>query len=123
MPLRLTLPDGTVKEFSGSVTGLDLASSIGPGLAKAALAIKLDGEDAEFQLENLLSRLIEPGARAISGCTGWTIKFADHLGNALARYAQFSPNLGQGETGMVLHVAPEPESELFRRQVAAGLRD
>jgi threonyl-tRNA synthetase len=42
--LRLTLPDGTVKEFSGSVTGLDLAASIGAGLAKAALAIKLDGE-------------------------------------------------------------------------------
>jgi len=44
MPLRLTLPDGTVKEFSGTVTGLDLAASIGAGLAKAALAIKLDGE-------------------------------------------------------------------------------
>ena len=44
MTLRLTLPDGNVKEFSGSVTGLDLAASIGAGLAKAALAIKLDGE-------------------------------------------------------------------------------
>ena len=44
MPLRLTLPDGNVKEFSGPVTGLDLAASIGAGLAKAALAIKIDGE-------------------------------------------------------------------------------
>jgi len=44
MPLRLTLPDGNVKEFSASVTGLELAASIGAGLAKAALAIKLDGE-------------------------------------------------------------------------------
>jgi threonyl-tRNA synthetase len=43
-PLRLTLPDGNVKEFSGPVTGLDLAASIGKGLAAAALAIKLDGE-------------------------------------------------------------------------------
>lgn len=43
-PLRLTLPDGTVKEFPTFVTGLDLAASIGAGLAKAALAIKLDGE-------------------------------------------------------------------------------
>src|ERR1700733_13673427 len=42
--LRLTLPDGNVKEFSGSVTGLELASSIGKGLAAAALAVKLDGE-------------------------------------------------------------------------------
>src|SRR5580704_16525152 len=43
-PLRLTLPDGSVKEFSGPVTGLELASSIGKGLAAAAIAVKLDGE-------------------------------------------------------------------------------
>ena len=43
-PLRLTLPDGNVKEFPTAVTGYDLAASIGAGLAKAALAIKLDGE-------------------------------------------------------------------------------
>src|SRR6201986_2734737 len=42
--LRLTLPDGNVKEFSGPVTGLELAASIGKGLAAAALAVKLDGE-------------------------------------------------------------------------------
>ncbi len=44
MPIRLTLPDGTVKEFSAAVTGLELASSIGKGLAAAALAVKFDGE-------------------------------------------------------------------------------
>jgi threonyl-tRNA synthetase len=43
-PLRLTLPDGTVKEFPGPVTGLDLAASIGAGLAKAALAVKINGD-------------------------------------------------------------------------------
>jgi threonyl-tRNA synthetase len=43
-PLRLTLPDGSVKEFPAPVTGLELAQSIGAGLAKAALAVKLDGE-------------------------------------------------------------------------------
>ena len=43
-PLRLTLPDGSVREFPGPVTGLELATSIGAGLAKAALAISLDGE-------------------------------------------------------------------------------
>ena len=42
-PLRLTLPDGTVKEFPGPVTGAELAASIGKGLAAAALAVKLDG--------------------------------------------------------------------------------
>lgn len=43
-PVRLTLPDGNVKEFSGPVTGLEVAQSIGKGLAAAALAVKLDGE-------------------------------------------------------------------------------
>lgn len=43
-PIRLTLPDGSLRTFEAPVTGLDLASSIGAGLAKAAIAIKLDGE-------------------------------------------------------------------------------
>lgn len=42
--LRITLPDGKTKEFSGSVTGADVATSIGAGLAKAALAVKVNGE-------------------------------------------------------------------------------
>ncbi len=44
MSRRITLPDGSVKEFSGSVTGAELAQSIGKGLAAAALAVKVDGE-------------------------------------------------------------------------------
>jgi threonyl-tRNA synthetase len=42
--LRLTLPDGSVKEMKTPVTGADLAASIGAGLAKAALAVKVNGE-------------------------------------------------------------------------------
>lgn len=38
------LPDGSVKQFDGPVTGAELAAAIGPGLAKAALAIKIEGE-------------------------------------------------------------------------------
>jgi len=40
----LTLPDGSVRSFEGPVTGATLAASIGPGLAKAAIAIMVDGE-------------------------------------------------------------------------------
>jgi threonyl-tRNA synthetase len=40
----ITLPDGKTKSFEKPVTGLDIAASIGTGLAKAALAIKVDGE-------------------------------------------------------------------------------
>jgi threonyl-tRNA synthetase len=42
--IQLTLPDGKVLTFTAPVTGADVAASIGAGLAKAALAVKLDGE-------------------------------------------------------------------------------
>ncbi len=39
----ITLPDGSVRSFDGAVTGTAVAAAIGPGLAKAALAMVLDG--------------------------------------------------------------------------------
>lgn len=36
--LKITLPDGSIREFDGAVTVLDVAKSISPGLAKATLA-------------------------------------------------------------------------------------
>ncbi len=39
----ITLPDGSVRRFDGAVTGATVAAAIGPGLARAALAMKLDG--------------------------------------------------------------------------------
>lgn len=38
----VTLPDGKTKSFDKPVTGLEVAASIGAGLAKAALAVKVD---------------------------------------------------------------------------------
>ncbi len=43
MPL-ITLPDGNQKQFENSVTVMQVAESIGPGLAKAAIAGKVNGE-------------------------------------------------------------------------------
>jgi len=40
----ITLPDGTIKSFKQAVSVMDVAQSIGPGLAKATLAGKCDGE-------------------------------------------------------------------------------
>ncbi len=40
----VTLPDGTPLELPAGATGADAAMAIGPGLAKAALAIKVDGD-------------------------------------------------------------------------------
>jgi len=41
--IHITLPDGSVREFDGPVTGAAIAASIGPRLAKDALAVKIDG--------------------------------------------------------------------------------
>ena len=42
--IAITLPDGSVREFEGPVTVAQVAQSIGAGLAKAALAGKVDGK-------------------------------------------------------------------------------
>ena len=41
--MNITLPDKSVKELPMGSTGLDLAESIGPGLAKAAIAVVVNG--------------------------------------------------------------------------------
>jgi threonyl-tRNA synthetase len=42
--IRVVLPDGSERELAAGATGRDLAASIGPGLAKAALAVRVDGQ-------------------------------------------------------------------------------
>ena len=44
MPLTITLPDGSRRDYEPGVTPNDVAASIGPGLARAALAALADGE-------------------------------------------------------------------------------
>ena len=42
--VQITLPDGSLREFAAPVTVAEVAASIGAGLAKAALAGKVDGK-------------------------------------------------------------------------------
>jgi len=51
--VQITLPDGSQREFPGPVTVAEVALSIGAGLAKAALAGKVDGNvvDTSFKIE------------------------------------------------------------------------
>jgi threonyl-tRNA synthetase len=42
--LKISLPDGSVREVPPGSTPADIAAAIGPGLAKAALAARVDGE-------------------------------------------------------------------------------
>jgi threonyl-tRNA synthetase len=53
--VELRLPDDTVLTHDEGVTGFDVARAIGPGLARAAVAVKVDGEQRD------LSRPIEAG--------------------------------------------------------------
>ena len=52
--VQITLPDGSLREFPGPVTVAEVAASIGAGLAKAALAGKVDGKvvDTSFSIVN-----------------------------------------------------------------------
>ncbi|MFT8354173.1 MAG: threonine--tRNA ligase [Gluconobacter japonicus] len=47
----ITLPDGSVRTFDGTVTGTTIAASIGPGLAKAALAMEVNGKLVDLATE------------------------------------------------------------------------
>ena len=46
--VSITLPDNSKLEFEGSVTGADVAAKIGTGLAKAALAVNINGTPADL---------------------------------------------------------------------------
>ena len=47
--IQVVLPDGSKKALPAGATGADLARAVGPGLAKAALAIRVDGEVRDLQ--------------------------------------------------------------------------
>ena len=47
-PLRAILPDGSVRELPSGSSAADVAASIGPGLAKAAVAAVVDGETIDL---------------------------------------------------------------------------
>ena len=67
--VTITLPDGNTKEFAAAPSGAEVAAAIGPGLAKAALAVRVDGELRD------LAALIEADA----GIAIVTAKDADAL--------------------------------------------
>jgi threonyl-tRNA synthetase len=65
---KITLPDGSVRQFDAATTGAEIAASIGKGLARDAVAVKVDGEmydltrdiDSDVQLE-IVTRDTEDG--------------------------------------------------------------
>jgi threonyl-tRNA synthetase len=56
LAITVTLPDGTARDLPAGATGADLAESIGPRLAKAAIAVVVNGEERD------LARALPDGA-------------------------------------------------------------
>jgi len=48
--VKITLPDGAVREYVAGITGMDIAADISKSLAKAVIAIKIDGELSDLSL-------------------------------------------------------------------------
>jgi len=51
--VAVTLPDGSVRQYAAPVTGAEIAADIGPGLARAAVIVKVDGvaRDLRYPIE------------------------------------------------------------------------
>src|SRR6476660_331690 len=47
--LAVILPDGSRKQFDQAVSAYDVAASIGPGLAKAAIVAEVDGRQVDLR--------------------------------------------------------------------------
>src|SRR2546426_10905559 len=64
MAVTVTLPDGATLELDDGATGADAAAAIGPGLARAALAVAVSHPEAgeEAEVHDLASPLSD-GAR------------------------------------------------------------
>ncbi len=64
MAITVTLPDGKALELEDGATGADAAAAIGPGLARAALAVEVAGADGEGDAEvRDLGRRLADGER------------------------------------------------------------
>ena len=46
--MNITLPDGSIRKLKEGSTGLDLAMDVGPGLAKAAIAVTVNGDQKDL---------------------------------------------------------------------------
>ncbi len=68
-PIRVTLPDGSVREVPAGTTARAIAQAIGPGLARAALAARVNGQvwdlDRPIEADAILSILTDRDPEAL----------------------------------------------------------
>lgn len=46
--ISITLPDGSIRQYDNSVSGTEIAKSIGSGLLKSSIAMTVDGEQKDL---------------------------------------------------------------------------
>src|SRR4051812_8039859 len=82
--MRVQLPDGSSRELPDGATGADLAADIGPGLARAALAIRvLNGTERRDGSAYDEGRIHDLGAPLPDGATVEIVTARDGDGDAL----------------------------------------
>ena len=65
--IKITMPDGSVREYDSGTTGMDIAQSISKSLSKVSIAIKLNGELSDLSLPITADTSIEIIKRADEG--------------------------------------------------------
>ncbi len=62
--IKITMPDGSVREYDSGTTGMEIAQSISKSLSKVSIAIKLNGELSDLSLPIIADTSIEIIKRA-----------------------------------------------------------
>ncbi len=60
--IAITFPDGAQRSFEPGVSGVDIAKSISPSLAKRTVAVVLDGQLADFAAPSMPT----PGSNSLA---------------------------------------------------------
>lgn len=104
--VSITLPDGSVRELPTGATGADLAADIGPGLAKAALAVSVEG-----QVLDLSSPLAD--GSTVSIVTGTSDEGLDMLRHSTAHVMAQAVSELFGEGNVRLGIGPTIKSGFY----------
>ncbi len=132
LPVNITLPDGSVRAYDAPVTGFEVAESIGAGLAKAALAMKVNG--VQRDLSELISKDSKLAILTIKDEEGLEIMRHTTTAQVLARAIKMlwptaelaiGPTIDHGfyyDIDLAYKIAPEdlPKIEAKMREIIAS---
>ncbi len=118
--LKITLPDGSVREVAPGTTPADIAAAIGPGLAKAAIAARVDGElrDIMRPLEADAALALVTAKDEADALELARHDFAHVMAEAVqARFPGTQITFGPAtEDGFYYDFAPNPERGMFTEE-------